>query len=183
MFNQLFQPLVSRRSVKLPNLSLILAVGLAMVGANPVLASGLEIAQSGTQTQANETVALQQMPNIDSALPEGTYLYGESSKAEQVGKQYVLFQVQRGKVMGAVYMPASEFSCFSGTIDNNKLSMTVKDPYEQTTYAYSIPVERINQQVATVGGRLPKNNVVGLEGFQRINKISANDQRILRSCR
>jgi hypothetical protein len=53
----------------------------------------------------------------------GVYLYGEAAEADQVGKGYVVFSQKNGRVVGAVYHPSSEFSCFSGAIADDQLQV------------------------------------------------------------
>lgn len=119
-------------------------------------------------------------PRANFPTKDGVYLYGQSPQPNQLGQGYVLFQKQQGKVMGALYMPQSEFSCFQGTLDKSgELAMTVTSP-DPSLY----------NEVAT-GNRLPKFDEdglntyaysVALQDYHRVNSISANDQRILQMC-
>lgn len=56
-------------------------------------------------------------------LADGTYLYGDSDQANQIGQGYVVFKKQGQKVTGAFYYPQSEFSCFTGTAKNQRLEV------------------------------------------------------------
>ncbi|NET59294.1 MAG: hypothetical protein F6K47_25090 [Symploca sp. SIO2E6] len=124
-------------------------------------------------------------------LPNGTYLYGQSSKPEQIGQEYLVFEANQGKVVGALYMPSSEFSCFHGTLDSNHLNLIVVNPYDQTAISHVI-ARKQSSPIATAGGQLNLENsydsltyphTVGLEGYKQISEVSDNDHRILSMCR
>ncbi|NMG10248.1 hypothetical protein [Brasilonema sp. UFV-L1] len=112
---------------------------------------------------------------------DGVYLYGQSPKSGQLGQGYIIFEKQQGKVMGALYMPSSEFSCFNGTLQSSgQLAMTV------TGY----PGDKSPTQVAT-NNTLPQTmddesssyaHSVTLQDYYPINNISADDRRILQMC-
>lgn len=53
----------------------------------------------------------------------GTYLYGETPQPNAIGKEYVVFTLQDGRVVGALFAPRSEFSCFSGNLQANSLNV------------------------------------------------------------
>lgn len=114
-----------------------------------------------------------------SPLADGTYLYGQSDKPEQIGKEYLVFQVQDGKVIGAIYLPQSEFSCFSGTIGDRAMKLSIIDPYDNTVYPYMIALQE-RSSVATASGQLART--VGLEGYQQLPQLSNLDRHILGIC-
>jgi hypothetical protein len=45
---------------------------------------------------------------------DGIYLYGEANTVNQLGKGYFIFQQSGQKVVGAMYYPHSEYTCFTG---------------------------------------------------------------------
>ena len=94
-------------------------------------------------------------------LIDGIYLYGETSEPEQMGKGYIVFEIKSDKVIGAAYMPKSEFNCFYGIVKNTVINMTIIDSFEGTTHPYSVELRK----------------------FYAIRNISNNDQRILMICR
>ncbi|MBM0745048.1 hypothetical protein JOY44_26380 (plasmid) [Phormidium sp. CLA17] len=96
----------------------------------------------------------------NSALPNGVYLYSNTPQPDQLLNNYVLFQHQNGKVVGAFYSPRSEFSCFVGEIQGSRLDV------EATMNGDSRPVEADTSLV----------------GLHSISTFSANDQRILSMC-
>lgn len=124
------------------------------------------------------------------SIPNGTYLYGQSSEPEQVGQEYIVFEARQGKVIGAMYLPSSEYSCFYGTLDSNQMDVTVVNPYDQTAFSHTIARTQ-PAEIAAAGGQINLENTyetlayphtVGLEGYQPISKVSDNDRRILSEC-
>ena len=166
--------------------------GLLLSVACATQASTLAVApqQSAQAVDAN-AIAVAQIPPSNASIPDGTYLYGQSSQAQQVGKEYVVFEARQGKVIGAMYLPSSEYSCFYGTLDSKQLSLTVANPYDQTAISHAIARTQ-STQVAAAGGQLTIQNgydsltyphAVGLEGYQPISKIGDSDKQILNTCR
>ncbi|NJM69586.1 MAG: hypothetical protein HC862_04795 [Scytonema sp. RU_4_4] len=112
---------------------------------------------------------------------DGVYLYGQSPKSGQLGQGYIIFEKQQGKVMGALYMPSSEFSCFNGTLHaSGQLAMTV----------IGYPGDKSSTQVAT-NNTLPQimddqsstyAHSVTLQDYYPLNNIRADDRRILQMC-
>ncbi len=113
-------------------------------------------------------------------LPDGVYLYGQSAQPEQIGKGYFVFEARQGKLIGALYMPRSSFDCTYGRVEPDKVSLMVIDSYDRSENPYVIATER-NDAVASREN--PVVAPIGLEGYQRISKVSANDQRILNVCK
>jgi hypothetical protein len=135
-------------------------------------------AYAGTQTAPSSTA--RPTDAALSALDNGTYLYGQSAAAEQIGSAYMVFEVNQGKVIGAFYMPRSSFDCFYGNLEADHVALTIVDSYEQNLRPYSVALETA-APVAMAGNEtiVP----VGLQGFHRINALSNNDQRILSTCK
>lgn len=179
----------------LPLSGLLLTVGCA------TQASTLEaVTQQQKQTVASSAVAkseevsmatLAQLPVSTSEIVDGVYLYGQSSEPEEMGKEYIVFEARQGKVVGAMYLPKSEYTCFYGTLDSKQMNLTVVNPYDQTAFSHQIARTQ-STQIAAAGGQINIQNsydslkyphAVGLEGYQAISKVSDNDQRILGECR
>lgn len=58
---------------------------------------------------------------------DGMYLYGEANAANQLGKGYFIFQQSGQKIVGAMYYPQSEYTCFTG----NRTATNVRlQPFE-----------------------------------------------------
>ncbi|MBO1056043.1 MAG: hypothetical protein HEQ27_05760 [Dolichospermum sp. JUN01] len=112
---------------------------------------------------------------------DGTYLYGQSSTPNELGQGYILFQKQQSKIIGALYVPHSEFSCFQGTLaKSGELAMTVR----------SSPGEVGAMEVAT-SSTIPKVNEnefttypysVTLQDYHQLSSVSSNDREILQIC-
>ncbi len=120
----------------------------------------------------------------------GTYLYGQAPVAGQLGQEYMVFEVIQGRVVGALYMPSSEFSCFQGTLNNNQMNVTVANSYDNSSFIHQIAQGEQDQRLAAAGGRNLLNEInsltyphdVELKNYHRISDISANDQRLLATC-
>jgi hypothetical protein len=141
--------------------------------------------------QAVRVAAVAQVAVPKASIPDGTYLYGQSSEPEQIGKEYIVFEARQGKVIGAMYLPSSEYSCFHGTLDSKQMNLTVVNPYDQTAFSHSIARAQ-PAHIAAAGGQINLQNTydtvtyphtVQLEGYQPISKVSDNDQQVLNLCR
>lgn len=112
---------------------------------------------------------------------DGTYLYGQSSTPNELGQGYILFQKQQGKIIGALYVPHSEFSCFQGTLaKSGELAMTVKSsPGEVGTVevATASTIPKVNENEFTT---YPYS--VTLQDYHQLSSVSSNDREILQIC-
>ena len=112
---------------------------------------------------------------------DGTYLYGQSSTPNELGQGYILFQKQQSKIIGALYVPHSEFSCFQGTLaKSGELAMTVKSsPGEvgvmEVSTASTIP--KVNENEFTT---YPYS--LTLQDYHQLSSLSSNDREILQIC-
>ena len=149
------------------------------------------LTKSNPQAQAVPKQTIAQLPTSEASLPDGTYLYGQSSQSQQIGKEYLIFEASQGKVTGAMYLPSSEYSCFHGTLDSKQMNLTVVNPYDQTAFSHSIARAQ-PAHIAAAGGQINLQNTydtvtyphtVQLEGYQPISKVSDNDQQVLNLCR
>jgi hypothetical protein len=135
--------------------------------------------QAANSEQSLPTTRLAQ--NTDSpTLPNGTYLYGETSTPDQIGSAYMVFQVEDAQVTGAFYLPHSSFDCFQGQFQGDRLSLTVVDSYSQTPHDYSLAVQA-NQYLASATHSVAVP--VQIDGYQPIAQVSENDQRMLETCK
>lgn len=120
-------------------------------------------------------------PRTKFPTQNGVYLYGQSPKANQLGQGYIIFEKQQDSLVGALYMPSSEFSCFNGTLSQSgKLAMTV------TGY----PGDESRSQLATSNltnfsedGPALYSHSVALNEYHQLNSISPNDRQILQTCK
>lgn len=115
----------------------------------------------------------------DVLLTDGVYVYGQSTEPNQLGSEYLVFEVNQGQVVGGFYMPRSSFDCFYGSVEADKLALTVIDSYEQTRHPYAVALQT-EGSIAQVGdATLP----VGLEGYHRLDTLTDVDQQVLTTCR
>jgi hypothetical protein len=160
------------------NLSLVLGVGLVAMNASSLLAS-----ESNKVQEKSQEIAASRLRNEqpDSApIADGTYLYGESTRPEQIGQEYLVFKVNDGNVTGAIYYPRSEFSCFTGTVENQAIELSIIDSYSGETYAY--PIEIQDQSLVAANGGSASRSQVALAGYQKLDRLSENDRRMLQTC-
>lgn len=152
----------------------IMAVGLPQIPAYSTTAQGrTAVAQAAGSRATGAQPAAQ-------PLADGVYLYGQAPQAEQIGSAYMVFEVNQGKVVGAFYMPSSSFDCFYGEFHADRLALNVIDSYEQSVHPYAIALQP-GDNVAMAG---PETLApVSLEGYHPINTVSANDRRILSTCK
>jgi hypothetical protein len=129
---------------------------------------------------ANTEASTKPQTSVKQALPDGVYLYGQSTQPDQVGQGYFVFESKQGNVVGALYMPRSSFDCASGKFQNDQLALTVVNSYDRTANPFEIALERTSN-VASQGN--PAFSNLGLQGFERLSNISENDQRILDVCK
>lgn len=108
----------------------------------------------------------QSLPNpapdtASTGLADGIYLYGQSSKPDEIKQEYLVLEMRQSKVVGAFYLPRSAFYCFYGTSERTQLNLTVVDSYDGSRSPYS----------------------VNLQQYYPISSISDNDRRILGICK
>lgn len=140
---------------------------LLAVAALGLVFPSVSMAQAApTQASANRTV-----------LADGTYLFGQSPEPGELGATYAVFSVDNNQTVGAFYQPSSSFDCFSGQVTPDQLAVNVVDSYEQTVHPYAIALAVDESPVAGEAA-----GAYGLEGFHRIESISAQDQEILGVC-
>ncbi|MBE9115486.1 hypothetical protein IQ249_06190 [Lusitaniella coriacea LEGE 07157] len=152
MFEGIFN--TKRIAKQVFQIGIFASVGISLFGATPLRAS-------------------------EASFADGTYLYGQSPQAEQIDREYLVFQVRDGQVTGAAYYPLSEFACFTGQIDETQLSLSVVDPYEDVAHPYAIALES-ESQTASSNSQVPVP--LQLEGFHRLETLSDNDLRLLNAC-
>jgi hypothetical protein len=130
--------------------------------------------------QANlvQSLAMAVTPKMNAVLADGIYFYGQSSQPEQLGKEYLIFQVKRDKVKGALFMPQSEYDCWQGSIDRQNLNLSIEDG-EGNNYDYQIALDR-TAPVATNNNT--SRNDISLRGYQSIAQIPATVKELLASC-
>lgn len=131
---------LKQASVKVLSAGLALCsatVGLGLSMAPVMASSGIALMQTPV-SQA----PLSQSPLFQSDRPEqdGIYLYGESSQPNQLGKGYFIFSKTGSQVVGAIYYPLSEYSCFVGRQNNTDLNVTLVEAGEQAVQGFEVPL-------------------------------------------
>ena len=127
---------------------------------------------------AGNTIALTEKPDrsISAPLTEGIHLYGETDRADVIGKEYIIFETIGTKTLGAFYLPRSEFSCFYGQFQGSRLNVTLIDPFDRQKYNFTLAV---NPKGLTAS----KQPMMGQPTYQPLGKVSDNDRRILAACK
>ncbi len=113
---------------------------------------------------------------------DGVYLYGQSRKPGQLGQGYIVFEKRRNKIIGALYMPSSEYSCFNGTLNSSgQLAMTVKG------YVGEISPSEIANRNGLPQRSNEEPNIYGhsveLQDYYQLNSITGSDRQILKTCK
>ena len=192
---------ISRSQFTIFNFGLVLSLLMANFGTNSLVAANFEELESyaSVSTTQSRNSGLRNVP-IDkqiakaspgleayfvelpapvSTLTSQRYLYGQSSQPEQIGQDYLVFEVREDKLVGAFYMPRSEFACFYGEVDGQQMNLNVVDPYSQEIFAYGVPLEA-QSNIAQGDGQIASS--LAPQGYEQINTLSDKDQHILNTC-
>ena len=114
------------------------------------------------------------------AFENGSYLYGESPVAETVGAVYFVFEVDAGRLFGAMYQPSSSFDCVYGQVSTGHLNLQVVDAYDQTARPFSVAYTASDASLASAGGFMPQPNLTGMHPIQPLSDL---DLSLLDTCR
>lgn len=166
-----------------------LATDLLLVSRNAVLqqrqiqADDEKVSSPGTTAQLTESPKATKnaaVPTRKFPKEDGVYLYGQSPEPNQLGQGYIVFQKRQNQVMGALYMPSSEFSCFQGNLDSSgELAMTVTAPsgevLEEVATANIPPKLDVDQPMTYAYS-------VALQDYHQLNTVSEGDRQILQKC-
>ncbi len=111
-------------------------------------------------------------------LEDGNYLFGQSANLNEAGATYTVISVEGNQVIGAFYQPNSSFDCFEGEVLSDRLALDIVDSYEQTVYPYEVALEVDQELVAGSAA-----DAYTMEGFHRLEALSAQDLDILSVCK
>lgn len=194
MLNYIDNLFLGRHHSKAPLASLLIIISLVTGIATPALTNQLptkeqyKISVAGNEISKNTYKVKGKLPQKD-----GVYLYGQSAEPQQIGQEYIVIEIDRGKVVGALYLPNSEFNCFNGTIEAGKLALLLANGPETEVYpddfANNTESER---QLAAIGDRtLGENGIneittpysVMLQNYHQLALVSADDKQILAACK
>jgi hypothetical protein len=113
---------------------------------------------------------------------DGLYLYGQTSTPNELGQGYILFQKQQGKIIGALYVPQSEFSCFQGTLaKSGELAMTVKSSPGEVG-AIEISTNSTIPKISDDNSETYPHSI-SLQDYHQLSSLSANDRKMLQMCK
>lgn len=157
---------------------LLLTLGLVAVGLPIFPASSIEAPLSVTKSALPKVAQIAQGSTAQ-PLADGVYLYGQSPERDQLNSAYLVFEVTRGEVVGAFYMPRSSFDCVYGTLQTEQLALNVVDSYSREAHPYAVALQS-QGAIANAQGSAPP---VTLEGMHRIDNLNSNDQQILSTCK
>jgi hypothetical protein len=133
---------------------------LASVALFPLTLMGVGL-QEQTAIAQQQSSANKSAANKSVALGNGVYLYGNSPQPNQLARHYVVFERRNGAVVGAFYSPQSEFTCFAGGMQGTRLEVEALVPEQPK----------------------PKAVRAQLDNLYPLQRVTANDQRILAVCK
>jgi len=121
-------------------------------------------------------------PKANFPQHDGVYLYGQSPRPGQLGQGYIVFEKQQDNVVGALYIPSSELSCFNGTLyPSGELAMTVRGYVGEsspTQVATNNTIPRLNDDEPTTYA-----HSIALQDYYQLNSVSPKDRQILQMCK
>lgn len=187
--NKLYSPI--HTSFKLTLASLLLLTGINEIEAKQSIAKELKSSTNAAfavaTSAAENNIFKGKMPKKD-----GIYLYGQSQQPNQIGQEYMVFEVRQGKVTGAFYLPQSEFNCFQGSLAAGKLDLTIAGDAGSTPYSDSIVDAQNAPQVATASDssqigaqyeQVSSQYSVALQNYYQLSNVNENDKHILAACK
>lgn len=192
MLNCIDNLFLGRHHSKAPLASLLIFLSIFTGVSTPALTNELpskntyKISVRGESLSKNTYAPKGKLPQKD-----GVYVYGQSPEPQQIGQEYIVLEINKGKATGAFYLPSSEYNCFNGTIEGGKLALSLANGPE--TEAYSDLGSSIkDRQVAAVSdrslGESDNNEIttpysVALQNYHQLSTVSASDKQILAACK
>jgi hypothetical protein len=191
MLNYIDNLFLGRHHSKAPLASLLIVLSIFTGVATPAFTKELtkveqyKISVLGEGLSKNTYEPKGKLPQKD-----GVYLYGQSPEPQQIGQEYIVIEVSKGKAVGAFYLPSSEFNCFNGTIEGGKLALLLANGPETEAYPDTIG-SNTEEQVAIVGDRSlgdSSNEIttpysVALQNYHQLPQVSESDKQILAACK
>lgn len=177
------------RAFELTLATLVLVTTITKVEAQPITTRNFKtesIRIIALIPKDSNTLLKQKLPE-----KEGVYLFGHAPEPDQIGQEYIVFEMRQGKVTGAFYLPQSEFSCFQGSLNGGKLDLTIANDSNSDPYSDPIADAQNSPQVATASnpqlgdefGQMSSSYSVALQNYHQIASISPNDKQILAACK
>ena len=194
MLNHIIKFFLGRHHFSTASVTSLFVVLSIFAGATkPALTQELPQQQQVKVAIRGQSMVKQSNNAIKGKLPDkdGIYLYGQSPQPQQVGQEYIVLEVNRGKVMGALYLPHSEYTCFNGTITAGELALSLAEGPE--TEAYPDPSGASNnQQVAAINASPMVDDIdstistpysVALQNYHQLDTVTSSDKQILAACK
>lgn len=194
MLNYIDKLFLGRHHSKAPLASLLIFISIFTGVATPALTNELpsintyKISVRGEDLSKNTYETKGKLPQKD-----GVYLYGQSPAPQQIGQEYIVVEINKGRAVGAFYLPNSEFNCFNGTIEAGKLALLLANGPETEAYPEELANNTDTQQVvAALGDRSLGENgsneittpySVALQNYHQLSKVSTSDKQILAACK
>jgi hypothetical protein len=157
-------PVDDRQSFVTVKKSWLATVAIAVLAVCGIISTSQVLSKTANRSIANPRV-------------NGVYLYGESSQPNVVGKEYIIFETNRQKTIGAFYLPRSEFNCFYGQFKGADLKVTLINPFTRQRSNFTLALDRNNDLNAS------NRPVLDKPAYQLLRKVSTNDRRILAACK
>ena len=188
--NKLYSPV--QKSFQLTLASLLLLTGISETEAKKSIAKELNSSTNAAFAVATDSIAKNNILKGKMPKKDGIYLYGQSQQPNQIGKEYMVFEVRQGKVTGAFYLPQSEFNCFQGSLAAGKLDLTIAGDAGSTPYSDSIADAENAPQVATASDssqiqaqyeQVSSQYSVALQNYYQLSNVNENDKQILAACK
>lgn len=193
MLNYIDKLFLGRHHGQAPLASLLLVISMFVSTATPALTQ--EVNSKNTYKISVQAKGLSKNTYDNKGkLPQkdGVYLYGQSPQPQQIGQEYIVVEVNKGRAVGAFYLPHSEFNCFNGTIEAGKLALLLANGPETEAYPEVGNITDDTQQVAAVGDRSWGENgsnelttpySVALQNYHQLPNVSPSDKQILAACK
>ncbi len=196
MLNYIDKLFLGRHHSKTPLVSLLLVISIFTGVATPAFTNEVlslkryKISVRGEGLSKNTYDTKGKLPQKD-----GIYLYGQSPEPQQIGQEYIVIEVNKGRAVGAFYLPHSEFNCFNGTIQAGKLALLLANGPETEAYPETLGSNVNSQQedvVAAIGDRPIGENgsneistpySVALQNYHQLSSVSNSDKQILAACK
>lgn len=174
------------RCFELTLASLLLVTSISDAEAKPTITKDSQQQDISFLAKNSNTILKEKPPEKD-----GIYLYGQSPEPDQIGQEYLVFELRQGKVTGAFYLPSSEFSCFQGSLSAGKLDLTIANDSDSNSDSDPIADAQNSAQVAAASntqlgdeyGQMSSSYSVALQNYHSLSSISANDKQILAACK
>ncbi|MEO1592992.1 MAG: hypothetical protein AAFU71_17110 [Cyanobacteria bacterium J06632_22] len=147
-----------------------MAAPKAPLKAQPAYRPTVQLAQLPTEAEPR-------IPTVSGALADGVYFFGAAPERDQLGVEYMVFEVDNAQVVGAFYLPSSNFDCFHGEAGPDVLALNITDSYDQAVHSYDLAMESVPAAVAGGGA-----GAFAPVGFYSLGQTSDLEAELLTTC-